>query len=293
MNAAPVWDAQCRLGEGVVWVQSEQCLYFVDIKQPAVHAYAPATGERRSWPMPEPIGWLVPRQRGGWIAGLKSGVAALTLNGKPALQWLHRLHPADSPLRLNDAKADRAGYLWFGTMNDIDEDRPDGRLYRLDPDGKLHVMDEGYCVTNGPCFSRDGRTLYHTDSVRRTIYAYDVAADRSLSSKREWKRIEGSIETEGFPDGMCTDGEGYLWVARWRAGCVTRLDPQGTEVMRIVTGAPRTTNCCFGGPWLTDLYITSARVGMKPEAIETAPKSGSLFVARGVGRGNAAAAYGG
>jgi D-xylonolactonase len=293
MNATVVWDARCTLGEGVVWHAAGQTLYFVDIKNPAVHAYAPASGAQRSWTMPEMIGWLVPRRSGGWIAGFKSGVAALTLDDTPRLQWLHRLHDADSPLRLNDAKADPFGCLWFGTMNNADEQRPDGCLYRLDPDGSLHIMDTGYSVTNGPCFSPDGCTLYHTDSGRRTIYAFDVAVDRTISNKRVWKRLEGTTETEGYPDGMCTDSEGFLWVARWAAGCVTRLDREGNEVLRITTGAPRTTNCCFGGLGLADLYITSASIGLDPDALRAAPNSGALFVVRGVGRGFAPHAFGG
>ncbi|HMF29509.1 MAG TPA: SMP-30/gluconolactonase/LRE family protein [Candidatus Cybelea sp.] len=295
MNAEVVWDARCTLGEGVFWHQAEQKVYFVDIKNPAVHAFTPATGARQSWNMPEMIGWLVPRRSGGWIAGLKSGVAYLTLDGTgaPRVQWLHRLHDPDSPLRLNDAKADAAGYLWFGTMNNEHEERPEGRLYRLDPDGALHVMDDGYAVTNGPCFSPDGRTLYHTDSVQRTIYAFDVSADRTLSNKRVWKRLQGAEAAEGYPDGMCIDSEGFVWVARWAAGCVTRLDAQGNEVMRINTNAPRTTNCCFGGAALSDLYITSARVGLDEDALLAAPASGSLLVARRVARGTAPHAFGG
>src|SRR5262245_59504056 len=293
MNATVVWDARCMLGEGVVWHQAEQMLYFVDIKNPADHCYSPASGAHRSWTMSEMIGWLVPRRSGGWIAGFKSGVASLMLDREPRVQWLHRLHDADSPLRLNDAKADAAGYLWFGTMNNEHEERPEGRLYRLDPDGALHVMADGYAVTNGPFFSPDGRTLYHTDSVQRTIYAFDVSADRALTNKRVWKRLQGTEDAEGYPDGMCTDSEGFVWVARWAAGCVTRLDPQGNEVMRIATGAPRTTNCCFGGSDLTDLYITSARIGLEPDALRAAPASGALLVARGAGRGFAPHAFGG
>jgi sugar lactone lactonase YvrE len=285
MNANVVWDCRCVLGEGAVWHEADQTLYFVDIKRPAVHAYTPRTDNRRSWAMEEKIGWLVPRREGGWVAGFQTGVALLWLDNAPRVQWMHRLQAADSPLRLNDAKADASGCLWFGTMNNDDETRPEGRLYRLDPDHTLAVVDDGYCVTNGPCLSLDGRTLYHTDSVARTIYAYDIGPGRALSNKRAWKRIEGSEAEEGYPDGMCTDADGHLWVARWGAGCVTRLDGRGRETLRVRTGAPRTTNCCFGGPDLTDLYITSARIGLDDAALAQAPASGALLVAPAAGRG--------
>lgn len=296
--ATPVWDADCLLGEGCLWDAEHQRLLFVDIKQPAIHAYTPATSERRRWPVPEMIGWLVPRARGGFVAGLQSGVALLHLpeaDGAPAepRRFLYRLHPPGSPLRLNDAKADAGGRLWFGSMNNDDESRPEGLFYRLDPDGSLQEVDRGYRVTNGPTLSLDGRTLYHTDSHARCIYAYAVGTDGSLGERREWKRITGPVEAEGYPDGMCTDAEDHLWVARWGAGCVTRLDPSGREVARIHTGAPHTTNCAFGGPGLADLYITTARIGLDAAALAAAPHSGALFVAPGVGRGRAPHAYGG
>ena len=288
-----VWDARCVLGEGCVWDAPLQRLLFVDIKQPTVLALTPATGRRQRWPVPEKIGWLVPRERGGWVAGLASGVACLDWNhpsddtAAPTLTWLHHLHEPGSPMRLNDAKADSQGRLWFGTMNNRDERQAVGRFYRLDPDHTLHLVDEGYHVPNGPTFSRDGSTLFHTDSVERCIVAFDVDAGGELHRKRVWKRIEGSDAEEGYPDGMCTDAEDHLWVARWGAGCVTRLDPDGRETMRLHTGAPRTTNCAFGGPALSDLYITSACVGLDAAGLAAAPLSGGLFVARGAGRGAA------
>lgn len=300
MNAATpvcVWDAQCLLGEGCLWDEPRQRLLFVDIKQPAVLAWTPSTGRQQRWPMPEKIGWLVPRARGGWAVGLARGVAWLHWPdgtdeaGPPQLDWIHRLHAPDSPMRLNDAKADASGRLWFGTMNNQDEQRPEGVLYRLDTDGSLHCVDEGYGVTNGPTLSLDGRTLYHTDSAARCIYAFDVDAAGGLHRKRVWKRIDGSESDEGYPDGMCTDAEDHLWVARWGAGCVTRLDPDGHEVSRLRTGAPRTTNCAFGGPDYRDLFITSAHIGLDAAARAAAPLSGGLFLAQGAGRGQAAGVW--
>jgi xylono-1,5-lactonase len=281
MKADLVWDAKCTLGEGCVWHGGS--VYFVDIKAPAVHAFTPATGERRSWPMPEMTGWLVPRRRGGWIAGFRCGVAFVELGDAPRIEWLHRLHEAGSPMRLNDGKLDPHGHLWFGTMNNADESQPQGCLYRLNPSYLLARMDEGYCVTNGPTFSADGRTLYHTDSARRTIYAFDLSADGAIANKREWLRFR---DDEGYPDGMTTDADGCLWIAHWGAGRVTRRDPvTGAEIARIDLAAPHTTNLCFGGSALTDLYVTTARIGLTESALAAAPLSGALFVVPDAGRG--------
>jgi sugar lactone lactonase YvrE len=289
-----LWQARCTLGEGLVWNPTLQSMFFVDIKNPTVHAYTPATASKpaaqRSWPMPEMIGWLVPRHDGTWLAGFQSGVATLKLGQPSTIDWLHRLHQPGSPMRLNDAKSDAAGRLWFGSMNGADESQPVGLFYRLDADGQLHTVDRGYCVTNGPTFSADGRTLYHTDSEIRTIYAYDVSPQGELSNRRVWVKFEGD---EGYPDGMTTDAEGHVWVAHWAGARVTQRDATGRVMQTIALPAPRVTNVAFGGPDLTDLYITTARVGMTPSELTAAPLAGALFRVQGAGRGRLPGVYAG
>jgi xylono-1,5-lactonase len=168
-----VWPLGCRLGEGVVWDAAKQSMFFVDIKGMAVHAYTPAKNAQRSWPMPEMIGWLVPRASGDWVAGFKSGVAALKLGQPSKIDWLHRLHKPGSPMRLNDAKADAQGRLWFGTMNGEDESQPVGVFHRLGADGQLSTQDRGYCVTTArpsaptaaPCSTPTARCARSTRSM--------------------------------------------------------------------------------------------------------------------------------
>jgi len=297
-QAQLLWDCRCELGEGTVWQADDQSIYFVDIKKREVLACTPATGRQRRWAVPHPVGWLVPRRVGGWLAGFDQGVAALHLHddGGTAFEWLHRLHDAGSPLRLNDAKADTQGRLWFGSMNDIDMSKRDGVFYRLDrasANAAVPVpvpVDSGYGVTNGPTFSADGRTLYHTDSVAATIYAFDVSADGGLSNKRVWCRFAAG---EGFPDGMTADAEGFVWVAHWGGARVTRRDASGSIVLTIHVDAPQVTNVAFGGADLSDLFITSARTGLDAAALEASPHAGALFVLPGAGRGRATAHYDG
>jgi sugar lactone lactonase YvrE len=286
-----VWPLACRLGEGLVWDEAKQSMFFVDIKGLAVHAYTPAKNAQRSWPMPEMIGWLVPRTGGDWIAGFKSGVAALKLGQPSKIDWLHRLHQPTSPMRLNDAKADAQGRLWFGTMNGEDESQAVGELLRLDADRTLHTLDRGYCVTNGPTFSADGRTLFHTDSPLRTVHAFDVAPDGTLLNKRVWLKLAAD---EGYPDGMTTDADGHVWIAHWGGARVTRRDVvSGAVLQTMALPVPNVTNVAFGGPGLSDLYITSARAGLSAQQLAAAPLSGGLFCARGAGRGRLPGVYAG
>lgn len=283
MRAELAWDAGCKLGEGIVWNADDASVYFVDVTGQEVLAYTPAGGTTRRWPVPQKLGWVLPRCAGGWVAGFAEGPHALQLEPAVVATPLHRLHEPGSPMRLNDAKVDARGRLWFGTLNHGQEDRPDGRFYRWTPGGAPVEVDAGWQVTNGPAFSRDGRTLWHTDSVRATVFAYDLADDGSVSNRRAWLRFG---DGEGFPDGMTTDADGHLWIAHWAGGCVTQRDPHDGRVLRrIALPVPNVTNVAFGGPDLADLYVTTARAGLSPAARAAAPLSGGLFVVRGAGRG--------
>ena len=265
-----VWEARTLLGEGPLWSPSRQALYAVDSKGSRILCL-PVAGERQDWKMEEPCYWLVERQDGdGFIAGLKTRVVHLRLDGdRPEIVAdIVRPEPQPSGNRLNDAKVDAAGRLWFGTMDEGESDAT-GSFYRLDPDGTCTRMDQDYTVSNGPAFSRDGRTLYHTDSPARTIYAFDLGADGSLTNKRVHIRLG---EEDGFPDGMTTDAEGGLWVAHWDGGRITRFQPDGSPDRSIAIPASRVTSCAFGGPDMNQLYVTTAAFERLGE-----PQAGGLF----------------
>ncbi len=296
MQSELVWASACRLGESPVWNADDSSLYFVDIKGREVLACAADGSRQRRWSVPQKIGWLAPRAAGGgataWLAGFQQGVVELALEPEVRHELRHPLHDVESPLRLNDGKVDAAGRLWFGTLNDRDEESPEGQLYRLTTDDTApQVVDAGYRVTNGPAFSPDGRVLYHADSAARTIFAFDLSPDGRLSGKRVLVELN---RYEGYPDGMTTDAEGHLWVAHFGGYRVTQRDPRTGRVLRtVVVPGPNATSVAFGGPGLNDLFITTARGGMADGALAQSPLSGGLFVARGVGPGRLPGVYGG
>jgi len=283
-----VWPAGALLGEGPVWDDVDQALYWVDIKAPAVHRFTPSTGERRSWPMPETIGALARRRAGGFVATLKSGFALLDLDSG-TIERIGHPEPDRPGNRFNDGKCDAAGRFWAGTMDD-GEHAATGWLYRLDPDRSWHRLDGPYVCTNGPAFSPDGRTLYHTDTVGREVHAFDLASDGSLTRKR---RFVGFAETEGYPDGMTTDAEGHLWICHWGGWRVTRFTPAG-QVERVVRlPVAQVTSCCFGGPDRSTLFITSAAVGLSPTDLRKQPLAGAVFAYEAGIRGLPSAMFGG
>ena len=250
-------SGRSRLGEGVLWSARHNAVFWVDILGQALHRLALDDGRVERWTMPEPTGWVVERQAGGFIAGLRSGFAELELE---PLQ----LRPIGSPEpdrpgnRMNDGKADAAGYIWCGTM-DMDEAQDSGAFYRFGPDRQAVRMDDGYRVTNGPAFSPDGRWLYHTDSARRTVYRFPRLGDGGLGGREVFVTFD---EAEGYPDGMTVDAEGGLWIAHWDGARVSRRLPDGRLDREIGLPVQRPTNIAFGGERLDRMFVTSANVGL-------------------------------
>lgn len=273
------------LGESPVWSPTEQVLYWLDIKAPALHRYSPTTGEDKAWPMPQEIGSIVLRESGGLVGALRDGFAYLEL-GKDAvkLDWIGNPEPDRPESRLNDGRADRQGRFWAGSMHDPEgppqsyfEREPVGAFYRLDPDGSIHPMIDGILVSNGLCWSPDGTCMYAADSPTRTIrtWAYDQETG-DISDERVFAKIPDT-PGRGTPDGAIVDAEGGVWVAEFRGSRLTRFHSDGTEDRMIALPVSRPTCPMFGGPDLRTLYVTSAKIMLTPEELAAEPLAGALF----------------
>ncbi|MCG8511300.1 MAG: SMP-30/gluconolactonase/LRE family protein [Rhodospirillales bacterium] len=270
-----VWEAAATLGEGPVWVPRDASVYWVDIKGNAVHRYEPATGGKRIYELDRQVCSVTPRAQGGMVAATRHGFAYLDLE-TGAFEPIVEVEIDMPGNRFNDAKADFKGRLWAGTMDDTERTTGAGTLYRLDPGGSCAAMDRGYGVTNGPAFQDDG-TMFHTDSHARTIYAFDLDEEGGISNKRRHIKF---TEEDGFPDGMTVDSEGYLWVAHYSKGRVSRFAPDGRVDGVVEVPAKQTTSVVFGGADLDRLYITSATQNMDDEARRGDPLAGGFFEVR-------------
>ncbi|MHB9850905.1 SMP-30/gluconolactonase/LRE family protein [Streptomyces krungchingensis] len=281
MSAAEVAvRADAALGEGPTWDAEAQRLVWVDILGSRVHTYAPASGRRTVMTTEQHVGAAKPRAGGGLVVNLRDGVG---LYGPPgsgeAFRWLHR-EPVPGR-RANDAAVAPDGSLWFGTMR-YDEAPRGGTLSRITPDGAVRTVLDDVAVSNGTGWSPDGRLMYYIDSPTRRIDVFDVDADGLPYGRRQLAAVE-----DGFPDGLTVDAEGCVWVALWDGGAVHRYAPDGTLDQVIALPVRRPTACAFGGPGLTDLYITTARTGLDAPH----PLSGSVLVVPGAGKGLAQAPF--
>lgn len=271
-EARCVWQARALLGEGPLWSPRQDAVYFVDIRGSRILRHGLSDDSQAGWELDDAACWLVESADGdGFIAGLRSRrVVRLRLEPGQATvaEEIARIEPDMPGNRLNDGKADRDGRLWVGSMDDAEE-APAGSFYRIDGDGSVTRVDQGYTVANGPALSPDGRTIYHTDSGARTVYAFDIGADGSLSGKRVHIRF---TEADGYPDGMTCDAEGGLWIAHWDGARVSRFRPDGTLDRVIALPVSRVTSCVFAGPDLDRMFITTAAHGRDEE-----PLAGALF----------------
>ncbi len=266
-----IWPLGATLAEGPVWHPEDQMLYFVDIKQRAIHRCAEDGSRRQSWKVPDEVGFALPMHGGDFVVGLPGRIERFSFETGE----LTPLHPLEAHLpgnRLNDGYVDRHGALWFGSMDNA-EVAPSGALYRQAEGAPPQHMDGGYIITNGPSVSPDGRTFYHTDTLEKTIYAFDLDEQGALSNKRVLVRIEG----EGYPDGTAVDADGALWVGLFAGGRIERYAASGDLLDSVIMPCSNITKVAFGGADLRTVFVTTARKGLSDEELSRQPLAGGIF----------------
>ena len=259
------------LGEGPVWDPRAQCLWWVDIRGPFVRRFD-LRGERiDTWTMPEMVGSLAVRKRGGLLLALKSALA----------YWdpeTGKIEKAAAPeadravQRFNDGKCDPRGRFFAGTMNDTARE-PHGTLYRFD--GRACVaLRGGVTIPNSLAWSPDGRSMTFSDSLTREIGIFDYDPH---SGEMGARRVLARIEPPAIPDGATFDADGYLWVALYDGWKIARFAPDGRLDRTVDLPLQRPTSCQFGGPDLGVLFVTTASQRLTPADLAVQPFAGALL----------------
>lgn len=285
-----VLDARAELGEGPVWDARSARLIWVDIMRGGVHRFDPATGRDEMREIGEPVGAAVPSADGALILATMSGFARLEFDAGRVTP-IARVEADRPDLRMNDGACDPLGRFWAGTMAFEHRTRPGaGALYRLDPDGRVSTMLRDVTLSNGIDWSPDARVMYYVDSATQRIDVFDFDAARgALSNRRPLARIP--TET-GVPDGLTVDADGFLWLAVWGGAAVHRYSPEGALDRRVQMPVTQPTKCWFGGPDLTDLFITSASIGLSADERAREALAGGIFRLRPGVQGKPATPFG-
>ena len=263
------WQLDAQLGEGPVWIEREQAVYFVDIRGGNVHRWCLASNERTSLHVGGMPSFIVPCRTGELAVGSQHGVHALS-DGR--LGRLIASVPQSPGDRTNDATVDATGRLWFGTMDTL-EASPSGAVWCLEG-GALHRTEATAIVTNGPAVDDDRQLLYYVDTFERTIWKCPLDAHPRLRDREVFLRLEAAA---GYPDGIVVDSEGCLWVALWDGWGVRRYAPDGTLLQTVSLPCARVTKLAFGGPGLRTAFVTTARFGLDAASLARQPLAGSLF----------------
>jgi sugar lactone lactonase YvrE len=263
------------LGEGIHWDLKTQAAWWTDIQERKLLRYDPRTRALQTFAMPERVGSFALTGDGSRvIAAFESGFALVDLaGGSPS--WLGKPDAALAGLRFNDGRVDRQGRFWAGTMEEIEPRKGLGSLYCVERDGAVHRRETGIMISNGLCWSADGRRMYFADSPLRIIYCYDFDPVRGEISNR---RVFARTPEGAHPDGATVDAQGYLWSAHWGAGAVVRYTPEGHVDRVLAVPASQPTCVAFGGAALDLLFVTSARDGLQAEALAAQSGAGDVFV---------------
>lgn len=268
------YKIESQLGEGAIWNYKTQEFYWIDIEGKLLHIYNPKTKENRSFETPSRIGTVVPYTQNEAVVALEDGIYKLNIN-TGAVSLFSDIEAQMTENRFNDGKCDPLGNLWVGSVH-LKQSEPHASLYKVNDQGEAIKMVDSVTISNGIVWTSDAKTMYYIDTPTSKIMAYDYDINTGTISN-ERVAVEVSLE-DGYPDGMTIDSEDMLWVGLWNGNAIAHFNPKtGELISKIKVPAHNITACAFGGENLDILYITTARIDMTPEELDSLPLSGSVF----------------
>ena len=267
-------DVACELGESALWDADRARFYWVDITRCRIFALDWKTRRTVTLGLPEPVGSVALRANGGLVATLRHAIAFCDVDAG-AVEVVRELEVDRTGNRFNDGAVDPEGRFWFGSM-DLGESDPTGSFYCLRPDLTTAAAFDGIICSNGPAWSPDGRTMYHVDSTRQRITAYEF--DPPTGTVGAGRLFVSDEDETWYPDGVTVDADGHVWNCKWDGGRIVRYAPDGSVDRVVFVPVPRPTRCAFVGPDLSLLAVTSARIGLSPDALAAAPMSGQVLL---------------
>lgn len=176
---------------------------------------------------------------------------------------------------------DSRGRIWcthstFGPLDSAFDGQDDGAVFRLDPDGSVHLLAEGIRFANGLAMDYDEQNLFVCETTGCDVLRYPIAADGSLGEPavhgpklgysnaevQDQRPLSLELRSQlGLTDGCGFDADGNLWVTLVLANKVVAITPDG-EVVTVLSDPEgklmrNPTNVSWGGADLSDLYIGS------------------------------------
>ena len=257
-----LYECKNTLGEGITYSSTNNILYWLDIGNISkLFKLNLSSHQKEIFDLPEIVTATSVKSEDELILASNNGLNLFNFSNNK-FERVINIEDQLNSTRSNDGGSDAYGRFWFGTMqnnfdsygNDIPIKENIGKLYKIDINKKISVVEESLGIPNTFVWSPDNTKFYFTDTLNGTILNYDFNLENGdLSNKKNFASFD-----RGFPDGSTIDVDGCLWNCRYGGSCIVRFDPTGKVDQVIEMPVQNITNCVFGGKDLKTLFVTTA-----------------------------------
>ena len=263
MNKVELLD-ECNnsLGEGITFSSTDNYLYWLDIgNKSKLYKLDLSSNKKEIFELPEIVTATSIKSEDELILATNNGLKLFNTSNEK-FESVISIEEKQTLTRSNDGASDAYGRFWFGTMqNNFDHDGNGipikdniGKLYKVDTNKKISIIEEGLGIPNTFVWSPDNNNFYFSDTLKGTILSYNFELENGeLSNKKELASFN-----RGHPDGSTIDTDGCIWNCRWGGSCIVRFTPNGQVDQIIEMPVENITNCIFGGQDMKTLFVTTA-----------------------------------
>ena len=261
-KAELLYKCNNKLGEGITFSKKDQNLFWLDIDNiTKLYKFNLITEKKDYFEIPEIVTATSIKSKDELVLISNKGVNIFNIKNKKYSRILN-IEDKIEHTRSNDGACDAMGRIWFGTMqNNFDEKGNDipindhiGKLYKVDNNKKITIVESGLGIPNTFIWSPDNTKFYFTDTLDGNILKYEYELQEGkISNKQNFAKFD-----RGFPDGSTIDTDGCIWNCRYGGSCVVRFDPNGNVDQVFEMPVKNITNCIFGGNDMRTLFITTA-----------------------------------
>ena len=279
MDIEVLLDCHATIGESPTWSPTEGAIYWIDVKEPALHRLD-REGTVRSWQLESDVGaFALTDGPPGAVVALRTGLFDLNLEtGQADLLAPPPFNP--DLFRFNEGICDAQGRFWVGVMFDPRPGNPapaaTAPLHCFTRARGLVAEPDTAELHNGAAWSPDGRTFILAHSNQGKIYrrSYDPHTGRIGPGQL----FVSLAAAEGLPDGAAVDEEGCYWCAIHGGSALHRYDLRSRRLIGTVDlPVSQPTMCAFVGDALDEMVVTSAADKLTPGQLSREPSAGRLL----------------